>query len=647
MAFVIRILSSDLVNQIAAGEVIERPASVVKELVENAIDAGSSKIEVFVQNGGLSYISVKDNGNGMSLHDLELCVQRHATSKLLGKNLLDIRTFGFRGEALPSICSISRVDIKTATPDGGWSLSLDGGVEVKKEPTRLDCGTVVSVRDLFYKTPARLKFLKSTSAELAACALQVKLLALSNPQVAFSFVSESKCLFSYEDPSKRIQDVMGLEFYQNGVSLQGEQGGVALTGIVSCPTYHRNDGQHIFVNKRPVKDRFLAGAVKVPYQNVLIPGEQPSYVLFLNLDPQDVDVNVHPAKTEVRFRTPGRVRSAVISMLEEALSTTRDTATTLADQFISACVRRRDAIEWRDVEIPQAYVSGAVYASALALEGKNVGIKEIKETIDASNVVIDNQNVGAIEGSNVAIESSNVGVIDGFTILHPDEDERPPELSFGVAKAQIFDSFIITQNENEMFLVDQHAAHERIVYEQLDKYLCVDSFGEIVWTGATQQLIFPIRLDILKSEGEEDIAERLRNIGFGCCYNNEHLSNPSSVLEEDSKHRNGTGQECALRITSIPKICESLDIVALIREIAADLATIPDKSTFLARVHKIFATHACHNSVRANHPLNNAEMDALLRQMENTKRSGQCNHGRPAYVKLLRKDIERLFARTG
>ncbi|MDR1207860.1 MAG: DNA mismatch repair endonuclease MutL, partial [Holosporales bacterium] len=322
----IRILPSDLVNQIAAGEVVERPASVVKELVENAVDAGSSNIDVFVKNGGQSYICVKDNGNGMTASDLELCVQRHATSKLSGKNLLEIETFGFRGEALPSICSISRVEIKskTANDNLGWMFCLDGGVEVKKEPIRLDAGTVITVRDLFYKTPARLKFLKSSSAELSASTLQVKLLALSNHHVDFSFVSGDKRLFSYVAKNTqiaRIQDVMGREFCENGVQVQYELDGLSITGIASYPTYHKNGGQYIFVNKRPVKDRGLASAVKVAYQRVLIPGEQPSYVLFLSMDPQEVDANVHPAKTEVRFRSQGRVRSAIIAAIERALAT--------------------------------------------------------------------------------------------------------------------------------------------------------------------------------------------------------------------------------------------------------------------------------------------------------------------------------------
>jgi DNA mismatch repair protein MutL len=629
----IRILPSDLVNQIAAGEVIERPASVIKELVENSIDASSTSVDVFVENGGQSYICVKDNGAGMTIGDLELCIQRHATSKLLGKNLLDIHTFGFRGEALPSICSISRVEIKSKTPneDLGWLLGLDGGVEVKIEPIKLDAGTVVTVRDLFYKTPARLKFLKSSSSELAASGLQVKLLALSNHKVAFSFVSAGRRLFYYaasDTQLARLQDVMGADFCENGVAVQYDEEGITITGLASCPTYHKNGGQYLFVNNRPVKDRLLAGAIKVAYQRVLVPGEQPSYALFVSMEPQDVDVNVHPAKTEVRFRAPGRIRSAIITAVEQALLTTQRTATTFADKFMSSCQRDRDNFGWLDV---QAYRSAAADCSNAQSSLQENG-PSLSNGSEFSSLPYDN-NVSPPHDVFLGGASSYTGSSSRGLPNAPHDSSNSPysSLSLGTPKAQVFDSFIIAQNGNEMFLIDQHAAHERVVYEHLEQYLTLDAAGNVAWTGPTQRVMFPVYAELaaVTALNADEVHSFLCEIGFEC----ELVSNNDQTMQ--------------VSIFAVPKICEALDVAGLVHDIIDDTLGHHDKSSLLEAVHKVFATYACHHSIRANHPLNDAEMNALLRQIEDTPRSGQCNHGRPTYVKLSRKDLERLFERAG
>ncbi|MDR1597488.1 MAG: DNA mismatch repair endonuclease MutL [Holosporales bacterium] len=689
----IKILPSDLVNQIAAGEVVERPASVVKELAENAIDAGSTKIDVFVKNGGQSYICIKDNGCGMTPDDLDLCILRHATSKLSGKNLLDVHTFGFRGEAIPSICSISRVEIKTRTSNDelGWQLSLDGGLVLKKEPVRMECGTTICVRDLFFKTPARLKFLKTVSTELTACIMQVKSLALSNPGVSFSFVNTDKLVFSYDPINDstllRVRDVLGHDFYQNSIFIQKSRDGVECTGLVSCPTYHKHDGQHIFVNKRPIKDRALAAAIKVAYQRVLIPGEQPSYVLFISMDPQDVDVNVHPAKTDVRFRNPGAMRSLLIDAVEEALSNSPKTATVLTDSFVASVKKNNNNVDWGHNNVDRVHNNDAHDNKYVGSDNKCEKYDNKYDACDNKCDAYDNKGVGhdnkcvvyndifPLQSSDTKPSDKNIDTEHSATLyaLEPaeagradaDEDNRNqrtsepqkhfdtyidgntlavreiepyeinlaiPQLSpvdnyLGVPKAQIFDSFIVSQSDGYMYLIDQHAAHERVVYEQIQQNLTLRQDGTISWTGPTQQLLFPIDVDIPNDVAYDDAIGHLSQVGFDC-------KRPESEIVT------------AITVKSIPKICEHTDIQALVCDIVCEMKDMTEVSSLLEKVHLILATHACHNSVRANHALNGAEMDALLRQMERTKRSGQCNHGRPAYVKLSRKDMERLFERT-
>ncbi|MDR2464144.1 MAG: DNA mismatch repair endonuclease MutL [Holosporales bacterium] len=642
----IRILPSDIVNQIAAGEVVERPASIVKELVENAIDAGGTKIEIVVRDGGRSYICVKDNGSGMTASDLDLCILRHATSKLTAHNLLEVNSFGFRGEALPSICSISRVEIKTkhAEEKISWMLSVDGGNIVRKEPTAHACGTTIYVRDLFFNTPVRLKFLKSTSAELIACAQQVKQLALSNPNIEVSFVNGDKLVFLYQSTNNdwiaRVHDVFGEEFRQSCVLVERKWNDMKCFGLVSCPTYRQNDGQYIFVNKRFIKDRSLAAAIKVSYQDVLIPGENPSYALFITMNANDVDVNVHPAKTEVRFRQPGNVRSLLISAIRDALSTTQNTSALLSNKIISYVSSENSDMQQNKFTVYQCTDRSSnlsvVADDTVALNYTNIKEK-YSETNEQSKLYPIAKRIGGTYIEPAFTEHKNdtrtdflrTNVVSGLDHQHNQEsDSEHQNVFLGEAKAQIFDSFIISQNEDSMFLIDQHAAHERIVYEQLRKDLAISKDGIIVWCGLCQKLMFSIKIT-LNDEDQLAIAEillYLQKIGFSCKYNEEEMS---------------------IEVFAVPKICEATDIAAFVKDLISEQHGIIGQSALLENVHKIFATHACHNSVRANHVLSFAEMNALLRQIETTKRSGQCNHGRPTYVKLSRKNIEALFERIG
>ncbi|GHS93917.1 DNA mismatch repair protein MutL [Alphaproteobacteria bacterium] len=634
----IHLLPSDLISQISAGEVIERSASVLKELVENALDAGSTSIHISIENGGQTLICVKDNGVGMSKDDLVLSIQSHTTSKLSGRNLLDIHTFGFRGEALETISAISRVKIQTRSQGEphGWSLSVEGSERVTLEPAALEEGTLVTVRDLFYKTPVRLKFLKSTTTELSFCVQQIKNLALASPYVAFSFTNAQKKVFAYEavaadTPFKealcqRAKDVLGADFYQNSIAFQEKSPeGAACLGLISCPTYHGREGQYLFVNQRPIKDRFLAAAVKVAYQNVLIPGEQPSYILFLTVDIQDVDVNVHPTKREVRFRSPSKIRSFLISAVQDALASVRETSSLLAHKFAT----------YAEPEVPATLrkIGGADIQSTqhvyprLAAVGSEDFFKEkffLKETFpDLRSSVLQ-------EGIFAASADASDSVPCAFEAL-PNEPslkektESAESLDLGQAKAQLFDSFILSQNADSLFLLDQHAAHERIVYENIQKNLSIDESGHIRSSFPQKKLLFPLEVKLQSEDALRfsEVQPLLSKLGF-----------------------EGEAKAEFFLVTAVPSFCTDFNGSDLISLLIQELAQQDIAPSLLHKIHLLFATKACHNSVRANHALSFEEMNALLRQMESTQRSGQCNHGRPSFVRLGRKDLEKLFERS-
>lgn len=654
---VIKILPQTLINQIAAGEVIERPASVLKELVENALDAESTQIDVVVKGGGQSYLQVKDNGVGMLPEDLELSVQRHTTSKIVGKNLLDIHTFGFRGEALSSVGSVSRLEIASRSRDSvlGWVLSIENGLTIRNEPMAMGVGTTVTVRDLFFSTPARLKFLKAASAELTACLQQMRLLALANPYAGMTLRKPEKCLLDVPQVSptvpspaaldQRILFILGEEFYENSLCLQASEDSLSCWGRLGLPTYHGRAGQYLFVNQRPIKDKNLLTAVKIAYQNVLIPGEQPSFILFLTLPPHEVDMNVHPAKTEVRFRKPSTVKSFLISTLQTTLEKSQKTPSLLGYKFLQHLHLGDDAAsteglpsespEILDSSPPPArfFLANNTAASepkALPLDfstwRKNSAAEAIvphrdefvddDETEELYPVLASSISAADTPRRNRKAKASD----QPFTSCQP--------FSLGVAKAQLFNSFILAQNEDEMILVDQHAAHERILYESLEKNLVCHEEGYICSLWPKHSLLFPLEIPLtsLEEVDAEDLSLYFQRLGF------------DNFIKENIMH-----------VTSLPQICQALDAQALIEanllEWQNEQNQAISKSELLAAVHHLFATYACHHSVRANHPLNLEEMNALLRQMEATHRSGQCNHGRPTFIRLSRREIERLFER--
>lgn len=653
----IKILPQTLINQIAAGEVIERPASVLKELVENALDAESTQIDVSIKGGGQSYLRVQDNGLGMLPEDLELSIQRHATSKIMGKNLLDIHTFGFRGEALPSMGSVARMEIASRSRSSvlGWVLSVESGLVLKNEPQAMDVGTIVTVRDLFFATPARLKFLKASSAELTACTQQLRLLALANPYTGMTMRGQHKELFtcpavapslpSNEALNQRVRLVMGEEFFENSLCVQAHVRNLSCWGRVSLPTYRGRTGQFLFVNRRPIRNKTLSLAVKTAYQDVQVPGEQPAFVLFLTLPAQEVDMNVHPAKIEIRFRKPAEVKSFMVAAVRAALEKSQKTSQPLEQKLVQhlhpeplSKEESKDEI-WPILPTFEGDVSGEVCSevsppviSTQEDKSEQVGRNKIPSPLVKKEEKLV-QSLARPPESHISPLGNVLRLLDDDELTQNEEKqvERSESLSvsdvdtplqLGVAKAQLFDSFILSENGFDVFLVDQHAAHERIVYENIEKNLFLDDEGEVCSRWPQQNLLFPLEIPLGPFEDSIEISASLQRMGF-----------------------DNTVTENALHVTSCPQICKDLDLGELLGSLLQECSHTEEAPAFLKAVHHLFATYACHRSVRANHPLTLEEMNTLLRQMETTKRSGQCNHGRPTYVRLSRREIERLFER--
>src|SRR5262245_48893879 len=593
----VRQLSEAVVNRIAAGEVVERPASVVKELVENALDAGVTRIEVVTDGGGRRLIRVTDDGAGMTPADLALAVERHATSKLPQDDLLDIRTLGFRGEALPSIGAVARLAIATrhGSEPNAWSLEVDAGAKSEVRPAALNHGTRVEVRDLFYATPARLKFLESDRTEAEAIRDVVRRLAMSRPDVAFTLAGEERAPVTWgaalpgaAGHLARLGDVLGADFRSNAVAVQGGREGLAIEGWAALPTYTKGNAlsQYLFVNGRPVRDRLLLGAVRGAYADYLPRDRHPVVALFITVEPREVDVNVHPAKTEVRFRDAGLVRASIVRALQEALA--RDaqrTATTGGEATIAAFrpnAMPRRGWDWR--ASPAFPVQGATALAGFA---------------EAAQAAFD---TGAPAAGQVTAEAS------------PDLVDRP----LGAARAQLHETYIVAQTRDGIVIVDQHAAHERIVYERMKAALARDGV-------ARQILLIPeiVELDEADVERLASRAGELTRFGL--------------VLEAF-----GPG---AVAVSETPSLLGETDAQALVRDLAEHMAEWDEALPLERRLMHVAATMACHGSVRAGRRLKADEMNALLREMEATPNSGQCNHGRPTYVELKLGDIERLFGR--
>jgi DNA mismatch repair protein MutL len=597
----LRLLPETLVNRIAAGEVIERPAAAVKELVENAIDAGARHIDVTLEDAGRVLIAVADDGRGMTAGELELAVERHATSKLPDDDLVDIRTLGFRGEALPSIGAVARLTISSRAEGAAdaFSITVDGGRKQAVRPAALNGGTRVEVRDLFYATPARLKFLKTSRTEVDYAADAIRRLAMAHPHVSFSLSDEERTRFRY-GPAQgdlltarldRLADVMGREFAENAVSVSAEREGIRLTGYAGVPTLNRGNAraQYLFVNGRPVQDRLLVGAVRGAYQDFLARDRHPMVALFLDVPPEAVDVNVHPAKAEVRFRDAGLVRGLIVGGLRHALEAAGHRAsTTVASAALGAFQPGGGA--WRR---EPRFVPGLAEAAA-AFQAPD-GQMPSFDSFDRPSAPPSVPGAGSV-------------------------DETRPSVSYplGAARAQLHETYIVAQTETGIVIVDQHAAHERLVYERMKAAL---SNGGV----KRQGLLIPEVVEL----GEE-AAERI------CARAAEFEELGLSV------ERFGPG---AVVVREAPALLGQADIAGLLRDLADDIEEYGAGLALRERLEEVCSTMACHGSVRAGRRLTPEEMNALLREMEATPHSGQCNHGRPTYVELGLAEIERLFGR--
>ena len=597
----IRLLPPETVNRIAAGEVVERPSSATKELVENAIDAGSSRIEIQADQGGLARILVSDDGHGLDRDELALAVERHATSKLAPDqagewDLLHISTLGFRGEALPSIGSVARLTL-TARARGArdsFAIAVEGGLVGIPHPAPFagEHGVRAEVRDLFYATPARLKFMKSERSEALAIADEVKRQAMAHEAVGFTLDLDGRRALKLppEHPGpegrlKRLAAVLGREFEDNALLLDHEREGIRLSGYAGLPTYSRGNAAHqyLFVNGRPVRDRLLQGALRAAYADFLARDRHPTAALFIELDPRELDVNVHPAKAEVRFRDPGLVRGLIIGGLRHALAGAGHRAsTTVAGAALGGF---RPEGQWRPSG--PAYRPGTpspAWAGETAASDRLPGVAE----------------------TSARFEPAPVEPLDLL--------EQP----LGAARAQVHETYIVAQTRDGIVIVDQHAAHERLVYERMK----VEMEGGAV---SRQTLLLPevVTLDPAEAERVSARAGELAELGL--------------VLESF-----GPG---AVLVRETPALLGDCDVQGLIRDIADDLSENGAPLALKERMGEICGTMACHGSVRAGRRLTAAEMNALLRQMEATPHSGQCNHGRPTYVELKLADIERLFGR--
>jgi DNA mismatch repair protein MutL len=592
----VRQLSEATINRIAAGEVIERPASVVKELVENALDAGALKIDVLTDGGGRRLIRVTDDGAGMPEGDLTLAVERHATSKLDEEDLLAIATLGFRGEALPSIGAAGRLTITTRhkSEPHAWAIAVEGGVKSALKPAALAHGTSVEVRDLFYATPARLKFLKTDRTEAEAVRDVVRRLAMSRPDVAFTLAGEERAPVTWnasEERLARLGDVLGADFRANAVAVEAEREAVRITGFAGLPTFTRANslGQYLFVNGRPVRDKLMLGAVRAGYADYLSRDRHPVLALFVALDSREVDVNVHPAKTEVRFRDSGLVRGLLVSALRMALAREGNRASTTGGSATIAAFRPLGAPS-------RSY--GRPYAQPYVATRGGFGALGLAE---AAQAVFD---VGA-PSADVRVESF---------APQPELIEKP----LGAARAQVHETYIVSQTRDGLVIVDQHAAHERIVYERMK--------AALERSGVARQIL------LIPEVVELDEADVARLVARGA-----ELEKFGLLIESF-----GPG---AVAVRETPSLLGEIDAQALLRNLAEHMAEWDEALPLERRLMHVAATMACYGSVRAGRALKPDEMNALLREMESVPNSGQCNHGRPTYVELKLTDIERLFGR--
>ena len=589
----IRRLPEHLVNRIAAGEVVERPASALKELVENAIDAGAARIAVTLREGGLAGIEVADDGCGMHPAEIALALERHATSKLPDDAIEAVETLGFRGEALPSIASVARLSIESRVRGAdGWRRIVDNGVVVEEGPAALPPGTRVRMEALFERVPARRKFLRSARSEYAACVDVVKRLAMARPDVGFTIEHDGRRILSVppgESQPARVAALTDRELAPNSIVVDHLRGEVRLEGVAGLPTFHRGvaDHQYLFVNGRPVRDRLLMGAIRAAYQDLLARDRHPVVALFVSIPGGEVDVNVHPAKTEVRFREPALVRGLIVGGLRAAL----DGAGHRSVQRPSAAALR----QWQSEPLGQGGATGGVATLPLPVAERQYGVWDARPSWRAGMPA----PAGRAEVADAAPPS---------LIEHP----------LGVARGQVAGTYIVAEAEDGLVLVDQHAAHERLVLERMRSAL---SQGGV----ASQALLLPevVELDESGCDRLDTRVDELAAMGL--------------ELERFGPR--------AMLVRAVPAMLGRTDVRGLVTDLADEIAAYDEALSLKEKLDAVAGTMACHGSVRAGRVLSVAEMNALLREMEVTPHSGQCNHGRPTWVKLALSDVERLFGR--
>ena len=598
----IRQLTDDAINRIAAGEVVERPASAVKELIENSLDAGATRIDVTYADGGKTLLRVVDNGNGIKSKYLSLAVSRHATSKIDGMDLLNIHTFGFRGEALPSLGAVGRLKITSRSSDAdcAFEITVTGGKIGEVKPAAFASGTVVDLNDLFYATPARLKFLRSDKAESQAIADVVKRLAIAEPKVTFTLKDisrggEGRLIFKY-DPDlgdhwramkSRLAQVLGTNFTDNSIMINTEREEIKLFGYAALPTYSRGAAvqQFFFVNGRPIKDKLLIGALRAAYSDLLSSNRYPAAALFIECDPKKVDMNVHPAKAEVRFREPGVVRGLVVSGLKHILAESgHRSSSTIGHQMLGA-------------------FNGNI--------ASNPDSKIAYQSVNNFNNQSKFQNLEQVKDNAAVIEQINSSIAEEEKI----DDEVFP---LGMARAHLFENYILAQRANSLVLVDSHAAHERIIYEKLKELMLKDRIK-------TQTLLIPEIINLSESDVVRllEFSDELKSFGL--------------VLEAF-----GPG---AIVVRETPALLGVVNAENLIKDILDELNDSDRSEILKIKIDAILSRISCHGSIRSGRRLKIDEMNALLREMEMTPHSGQCNHGRPTYVELSLSDVEKMFGR--
>ena len=595
----IRRLPENLINRIAAGEVVERPASALKELVENSIDAGAANIAVRLANGGLDLVEVTDDGCGMSPPDIALALERHATSKLPDEHIEQVATLGFRGEALPSIASVARLTIESRVrgQEEGWRSLVDHGAWVSEGPAALPPGTRIRIEQLFERIPARRKFLRGVRSEYAACLDVVRRLAMARPEIGFTLEHDGRRVLAVqpgEALAQRVSRIVARELAEDGVAIDVERGAARLTGVAGLPTFNRGvaDHQFLFVNGRPVKDRLLIGAVRGAYAGMLARDRHAVLALFIDLPPEEVDVNVHPAKTEVRFRDPGFVRGLIVGGLRHAL----------------------DSAGQRSAQSPSASAMAHWQAEPIA-----PAREPTLQSLFAREYSAPQSRVSEAAQAWRGHKSEILAPPSGRAEAAPEAGDEAGRFPLGIARGQVAQTYIVAETADGLVLVDQHAAHERLVLERLRAAGAGES------AAAAQALLLPevVELDEPACDRLEERAAQLADYGLAI-----ERFGPSAML-----------------VRAVPSALARGDVQALVRDIADDLAQNGDALLLGERLDHVLATMACHGSVRAGRTLSVAEMNALLREMERTPRSGQCNHGRPTWVMLRHDDIEKLFGR--